>query len=264
MIHETAIIHPGAKLGSNVQVGPYTVIDEHVQLGDSCRVGPHVHLTGHTTIGAGTKIHAGAVIGDEPQDLGYDGSRTYLNVGENCTLREYVTIHRGSDAESATTVGDNVMLMAFCHLGHNCHIGNNVVIANTSTLAGHVEIEDRAFISAAVLIHQFVRIGTMAMISGGDRVVQDIPPFCMFHKHLRGPNTIGLRRAGIDAAGRTAIRAAIKAYFFSGLKRSNALQQIVEEHGDVPEVARFVTFIEGTKRGIASGPRTGTPKADDA
>jgi len=256
-IHATAVIETGAEIGLNVSIGPYSVIESHVRLGDGCTVGPHVHLSGHTTLGAGTRVHAGAVIGDVPQDAHYDGSVTYTDIGEGCVVREYVTIHRGTTEGSRTSVGDHSMLMGFVHLGHNCQIGDHVVVANGTILAGHVEIGSRAFISASVLVHQFVRIGRMAMIGGGNGIGQDIPPFCMLqYDQIQGPNAVGLRRGGFDEKARLAIRGAIKTYFFSGLNRLNAIEEIRASVSACPEVDEFITFIENTKRGISPGRKT--------
>jgi len=252
--HPTAVIDSGAVLGKNTTIGPHAVIDENVVVGDDCSIGPHVYLTGHTSIGSGTKIHAGAVIGDMPQDLHYGGETTYTEIGAGCTIREYVTIHRGSSPGSKTVVGESTMLMAFVHLGHNCEIGDHVVIANNSILAGHVTVKNRAFLSGAVLVHQFVRIGRIAMIGGDNAVIQDVPPFCMLQAdQIQGPNVIGLQRSGLETSLRRAVRWAVKTYFFGGLNRPNALAEITAKHGDIPEVQEFVSFIEETQRGITTG-----------
>ena len=226
MIHPTAVIAPGAKIGEGVDIGPYTVVDENVQLGDGCRVGPHVHLTGHTTIGAATVIHAGAVIGDTPQDVHYQGAR------------------------------------AFTQIGHNCNIAKGVIIGNATLLAGHVHVHERAFISAGVAIHQFVRIGTLAMVGGMNRIYQDVPPYCMLQREaIQGANVVGLRRAGFAPDKRAAIRGAIKVYFFAGLNRMNALADIRARYGEVPEVQALVRFCETSKRGITAGRGT-EPEVD--
>jgi UDP-N-acetylglucosamine acyltransferase len=258
-------VSPGAQIGDGCRIGPYAIIDEHVVLGPGCTVGPHVYLTGHTTIGEGTVIHTGAVIGDIPQDQHYGGEETYTRIGSHCVIREYVTVHRVSGEGTDTTVGDHSMLMGFVHLGHNCHIGNHVVVANATLLAGHVEIGDRAFVSGGVLVHQFVRIGALAMIGGGNGLGQDVPPYCMLQfEQIQGPNVVGLRRARVGEAARKAIRSAIKIYFFEGLNRLTALERINERFGDIPEIREFVRFIEGTKRGISPGRRTKVRKTVDA
>jgi UDP-N-acetylglucosamine acyltransferase len=263
-IHPTAVIEPGAELGTAVDIGPYTVIEADVRVGDQCVIGPHVHLSGHTTVGAGTRIHAGAVVGDRPQDLHYAGAVTYTEIGKGCVIREYVTVHRGSVEGSRTVVGDQVMLMAFAHLGHNCHIGDQVVIANGTLLAGHVEVGPRAFISGGVMIHQFVRVGRVAMIGGGNGIGQDIPPFCMLQfEQIQGPNAVGLRRSGLDEKSRAAIRHAIKTTFFMGLNRVNAIEEIRRSASPCPEVAEFIAFLETTKRGISPGHMTKPRKTTD-
>ena len=262
-IHPSAIIAPGAEIGNDVTIGPYAVIEEHVRLGDRCVIGPHVYLTGHTAIGGGTNIHAGAVIGDEPQDLHYNGELSYVDIGENCVIREYVTIHRGTEEGSHTVVGNNVLLMAFVHLGHNCQIGDEVVIANASLLAGRVEVAPHAFISGDVKVHQFVRIGRLAMVGGGNAVKQDVPPFCLLQENvIQSPNIVGLRRSGLDDATRHAIRNAIKIYFFNGLNRMNAMAEIREKVPDLPEVREFLDFVGSTTRGITPShqPEAAAPK----
>lgn len=254
MIHPTAVISPEAKLGAGVTVGPFAVIDAGVEVGDGVRIGPHVVLCGRTRIGTGTRIHAGAVLGDEPQDLHYDGGDSCTVIGRNCLIREYVTVHRGAKAGTETVVGDHVMLMAFSHLGHNCRLADHVVVANASLLAGHVEVGAGAFVSGGVLVHQFCRIGPLAMIGGGSRLNQDVPPYCMFQLGgVRGPNVVGMRRSGLAPEGRKAVRAAIKTFFFSGLNRANALADIRTAWGTVPAVQLFLEFIETTRRGICTG-----------
>jgi UDP-N-acetylglucosamine acyltransferase len=225
-----------------------------VTIGDDCRLGPHVYVTGHTRIGAGTVIHQGAVIGDEPQDLHYDAEESYTQVGTKCVIREYVTIHRGVMPGSITMVGNGVMLMGMVHVAHNCQIADNVIVANATLLAGHVQIGYRAFLSGAVGVHQFVRIGSMAMVGGMEKVTQDVPPFSVQVGGLvRGANTIGLRRAGVSAEARQAIRGALKLYYRHGLNRQNAVACIEEQYGTVVEVRELVRFIETTKRGLAPG-----------
>ena len=251
MIHPTAVLAAGARIGSDVEIGPYAVIDSHVELGNRCRVGPHVHLTGFTRIGDETAIHAGAVVGDEPQDLHFQGGESYTEIGSGCILREYVTIHRGAKPGTKTVIGDKTLLMAFAHVGHNCQIGCNAVIANACLLAGHVEIGDRVFLSGGVMVHQFCRIGMLAMVSGAEKIFQDLPPYCMYRwEGVSSPNTVGLRRAGIQAEARKAIKQAIRLLFFSGLSRPNALLQIQEKHGQVPELQPMIAFISSTKRGL--------------
>lgn len=254
-IDSRAVIGENVKLGKNVEIGPFAVLEGDVVIGDNVKIGPHVLITGHTTIGKGTVIHVGAAIGGEPQDLHYDENVvSYTDIGENCTIREYVTIHRGTEDGSRTVVGNNVLLMAFSHLGHNCVLGNNVVVVNATLLAGRVHVEDNAFISASCLVHQFSRIGRLAMVGGGSHIGQDVPPFCMLQSGaIQGPNLVGLRRANWPVEKRDAIRNAIKIYFFRGLNRPNAIAAIREEIPSFPELEEFIEFIENTQRGIMSG-----------
>lgn len=257
MIHETAIVAPGAELGENVDVGPYAVIDDHVTVGSNCRIGPRVTLLGHTTIGAQTQIHTGAVVGDEPQDHHYNGELSYTKIGENCTIREYVTIHRGAQKDSVTVIGNNVMLMGLSHVAHNAVIADGVIVANSVLLAGHVEVGEKAFISGGVGVHQFARIGRLAMVGGHCRVIRDIPPFCLFQRDLmQGLNNVGLKRAGMNDAARRSLKQVYRIFFRMGLKQSEALERIRNEMGDCQEAEEFVRFVEQSSRGIESA-RTG-------
>lgn len=262
-IHPTAVIGPNVKLGENVQIGPYAVIQDQAILGDGCRVGPHVHINGWTTIGEGTKIHAGAVIGDEPQDYSYKGGESYTVIGKNCTLREYTTIHRGAEEGTTTSVGDNCMIMGFVHLGHNCKLGDNAVVVNASLLAGHVEVGERAFISGNVAVHQFVRIGTMAMIGGMARISKDVPPYSMVALDVvQGPNLVGLKRGGLAPQSRKAVRKALKCLYFSGRNYSDALDSIREDYAEIPEVMHLVDFVKNSKRGILKGRSKDAPASE--
>lgn len=269
MIHPSACIAPGAKIGQGVSIAPFAVIDEHVSIGDGCVIGPHVHLTGWTTIGAGTSIHAGAVVGDAPQDLGYKGEEAYVVVGERCVIREYVTIQRGHRAGHTTRVGNGVLLMAYSHVGHDCVVGDNVIIANGTNLAGHVQVGERAFLSAHCDVHQFCRVGRLAMLGGQCGLNRDLPPFCLYAvDRLCGINTVGLRRSGISPQARTAVRAAVRTYFLSGLGTAEALERMRQEQGNVPEVAELCDFIAASKRGIMrsiqrGGKRGEMGEADD-
>lgn len=254
-IHPTAVIAPGARIGADVEIGPYAVIDDHCEIGAGCWIDAHVKIAEYTTLGAGCRVYYGALIGTEPQDHRFrPGVVSHTRIGCRTTLREYVTIHRSPFENAVTSVGDDTLLMAFVHLGHDCKIGSRVTIANQTAISGHVEIGDGAVLSGYILIHQFCRIGGLAMIGGRTIVTQDVPPYCMLAENCRvcGPNVIGLRRAGYDAAARLAIRKAIKTYFFRGLNGGNALREI--EAGEMtPEVRHFVEFIHASGRGIMAG-----------
>ncbi len=256
MIHQTAIIDPQAELGSGVTIAPYTVIEGPVSIGENCRIGPHCHITGHTTIGPDSSVHAGAVIGGEPQDYDYGGERSYTVIGAGCHLREYVTIHRGATLESTTRLGNNVMVMAFGHVAHNCSVADNVVLVNGVNLAGHVEIGTRAFISACTQVHQFVRIGELAMLGSDMHIRQDVAPYCMaIDEGIVGTNVVGLRRAGIDSGVRRALKNAIQT-FTDACPQAEALAAIEAESPGLPAIENFVAFVRSSKRGVlrAAGP----------
>ena len=253
MIHPTAIIHPKAKLDSTVSVGPYTVIDAGVVLGAHCVIGPHAHLTGRTTIGAHNTFHAGCVIGDAPQDLKYKDERTGLRIGDHNVFREHVTVHRSSKPAEQTLVGSHNFLMVNCHVGHNARLGDHIIIANGALLAGHVSVADRVFISGNCLVHQFVRIGTLALMQGGAAISQDLPPYTVARgdNGLCGLNTVGLRRAGFTAGQRLELKRLYHALFRA---RKNLRPAVAEaQKQDWGEHARaLLEFIAASKRGVCA------------
>ena len=251
MIHPTAIIHPQAKLDASVAVGPYAVIDADVTLGANCVVGPHVYLTGVTTIGANNKFHAGCVIGDAPQDLKYRDEPTRTRIGDGNVFREHVTVHRATKLDGETVIGANNFLMANSHVGHNCNIGNHVIIVNGALLAGHVTVQDRAFISGNCLIHQFTRIGTLTMMQGKAGVGQDLPPFTIATgiNTICGLNVVGMRRAGFTAEQRLEIKRLYHALFRSEKLFSTALAEAQAEFTSA--TARIMLdFVASAKRGV--------------
>jgi UDP-N-acetylglucosamine acyltransferase len=199
-IHPTALVDPGARLGSGVEIGPFAVIGADVELGDGCRVGPHAVIDGRVRMGRGNRIFPGACIGLEPQDLKYGGAPTEVVLGDDNTIRECVTINRATHEGEQTRLGSGNLLMAYSHIGHNCQLGDRIVIANGVAVAGHVVIGDRAVIGGVLGIHQFVHIGTLAMVGGMSRVDRDCPPFMTVEGHpgrVRGLNKVGLRRSGL-------------------------------------------------------------------
>ncbi len=254
MIHPTAQIHPGAQLGEGCSVGAYSVIDEHVVLGPGNVVSPGVHLTGHTTVGARNRFHAGAVIGDAPQDLKYAGQPTRLIIGDDNQFREHVTIHRSNSLAEDTVIGNGNLFMAGSHVGHNSRVGNQNVIANGALLAGHVEVADRAFISGNCLVHQFCRIGRLAMMHGGTAISKDLPPFCIVRalNRLCGLNIVGLRRAGFSSAERLALKQAYRRVFRSNDRFQAGLAAAQQEFSAVPVVQEFIAFSARSKRGLCA------------
>lgn len=255
MIHPTAIIHPKARLDSTVRVGPYSVIDEDVEIGANCVIGPHVHITGITTIGAENDFHAGCVIGDAPQDLKYDGAPTKLRIGNKNVFREHFTAHRSTKKDEETVIGSNGFFMQHAHVAHNCVVGDYVIMGGGALLAGHVTVQDRVFISGNCLVHQFVRIGTLAMMQGGAAISLDLPPFTVaWQTHgncMSGLNVVGLRRAGFTAEQRLELKKLYRALFRSGENLRSALATAQKEFSS--STARtFLDFIASSKRGVCS------------
>jgi len=252
-IHPTAIISPEVEIGDNVEIGPYAIIEGKIKIGDNCKIFPFAHIQGYTEIGENTKIFTGAIIGSIPQDLKYKGDITYLKIGKNNTIREYVTINPGTSAGEETIIGDNNLIMAYAHIAHNCKVGNNVIIANSGTLAGHVEIDDYAIIGGLVGIHQFCRIGKHSIIGGCSKVIMDIIPYIMADGHPARPyglNIIGLKRRNFSEEKIKILNEAYKIIFKSGLNTSQALKKL-EEMNDCEEVKDIIEFIKSSKRGIA-------------
>lgn len=255
-VHQTAVIEAGAKLGKDVTVGPFAWVDRDTEIGDGCVIGPHVVVHRHTSIGRGCRVHAGAVLGDLPQDVAFrPDAVSWVRIGANCVIREGVTIHRGTKADTATVVGDGCFLMANSHLGHNVRLGDGVILANGALLAGYVEVGDRAFISGNAAVHQFVRIGRLAMLSGCAAITKDVPPFCTTRaaslNYIAGLNVVGMRRAGMSPADRQTVRRAFKILFRSGLNVAQALGRLKAEFPAGP-ARDFWAFVEASKRGICA------------
>lgn len=253
MIHETAVIDPGAELGGDVAVGPFSYIEAGVRVGDGCVIGPHVSILRYTTLGSNCKVHAGAVLGDLPQDKKFEDCESWVRIGADCVVREGVTIHRGTKPGTATEIGDDCFLMAFSHFAHNVKLGTGVIVANGALLGGYVEVGDRAFISGNSMMHQFVKVGRLAMLGGGCAVTKDVPPFCTLGpvslNTIVGLNVVGMRRAGLTPEQRDEIRRAFKILYHSGLNVSQAAKRIRETFSSGPAL-EFCTFIEQSKRGI--------------
>ena len=250
-VHSTVIIDPKADLHESVKVGPYAVIDAGVIVGPDCNVGPHVHLTGQTTIGRGNQIHAGAVIGDVPQDLKYNGGSTQLRIGDENIFREHVTIHRSNTPGEDTTIGTGNFFMAHSHVGHNSLVGDHNAFANGVLIAGHVEIADRAFIAGNCLVHQFVRIGTLALMQGGAAISKDLPPYTIAHgdNSVCGLNTVGLRRAGYASDQRQALKGIYRKLFLDGKNITEVVEAVLMDSPDEQE-RTMLEFIAASKRGV--------------
>jgi UDP-N-acetylglucosamine acyltransferase len=257
-IHPTAVVHPSAKLDPTVKVGPYAVIGEDVAIGAGSVVGSHA-VVECVTMGRNNKLHAGCYVGTAPQDLKYAGEKTKLVMGDNNTVRECVTLNRGTTASGVTQIGSNCLFMAYAHVAHDCRLGNNVILVNSVALAGHVEVGDFAVVGGLAAIHQFTRIGHHAMIGGGSMVGLDVLPFCTTQgdrAKLRGLNTLGMRRAGLSREAISAIREAYKTLFLEGLTQEAALEKL-RNSNPAPEVLDMIAFAEKAKRGVMRPASTG-------
>jgi UDP-N-acetylglucosamine acyltransferase len=255
-VHATAIVDPGAKLGAGVRVGPWAMIGPGVAVGERTVVGPGVLIERDTTVGRECRLHKGAVLGTDPQDLKYAGEESRLEVGDRTVIREYATLNRGTSASGLTSVGSDCLLMAYTHVAHDCRVGDHVVLSNAVNMAGHVEIEDWAIVGGLTPIHQFVRIGTHAFVGGQSRVSQDVPPYCRaagIPGKLYGLNTVGLERRGFSAETRAALKQAYRLLFQSKMNVSQGLVRARDEVEPLPEVERFLAFVEGSERGVLFG-----------
>ena len=253
MIHPTAIVAPSAKLDPTVEVGPYAIIDGSVEVGPGCVIGPHVYLTGLTSVGSRNRFFAGCVIGEAPQDLKYQGTPTRLRIGDDNVFREHVTVHRSTKVGEETVIGSENFLMAHCHVAHNCRVGDQVIIANGALLGGHVSVADRAFISGNCLVHQFVRVGTLALMQGGSAISKDLPPYTVARgdNGICGLNTVGLRRAGMPAAERLELRQLYHALFRTRANRRAAIAAARTQFTS-PSCVTLLEFLRGAKRGVCA------------
>lgn len=250
-IHPTAIVDPGATLGANVCIGPYAVIEPVTDIGADSDIRAGAVIKRFTTLGPANIVYEGAVLGGDPQDVSFVNCRSYLRIGSNNRIREGVTMHRGTQPESATVVGSNCFIMANAHVAHNCRMGDAVIIANNVALAGNVDVEDQAFISGGVVVHQCCRLGRLAMIGGNSKIVQDCLPFVITDGvpgRARGLNVIGLRRAGFKSSEIKSLKEAYRLLLRSGISLDDALGRLA--HFDDPLVAHLVNFVKASTRGF--------------
>jgi UDP-N-acetylglucosamine acyltransferase len=248
----TARVHPDAIIGPGVRIGEFCVIETDVQIGAGCVFEPYVYLKRWTTLGEGNEISAGTVLGTDPLDKGFSGERTYLRIGNRNKIREHYTVSRGTAPESATEIGDDNYIMTSGHIAHNCKIGNQTVIASCALVAGYAEVEDQAFLSGGVVVHQFSKIGRLAMIGGNTRVNSDVPPFFLysgFNVAAKGVNIVGMKRAGFKAAQVATLKKAYQILYRSQLKLNDALSRIEAELPS-EETRHLVAFIRRSERGI--------------
>ena len=254
MIHSTAIINSKAEIDSNVEIGPYSVIGKNVFIGSGTVIGPHVVIDPYVTIGTDCNIFQYAAIGAPPQSLKFEGGETYVKIGRGTIVREFVTIHRGTESGGGITeVGEENLLMAYTHIAHDCKTGRKVILSNNATLAGHITIGDNATIGGLVAVHQFVRIGDYAFIGGKSAVVKDVPPYVIAsgdRAKLHGLNSVGLKRHGFSKNTLSSLKKTYRIIFRIGLTMNEAIERVRAEVEQIPEVLGFIDFIESSQRGI--------------
>lgn len=255
-IHPTAIVAPGAELGAEVEIGPYSVVGPHVRLGDRVRLREHVVVEGRTTLGAECVVFPFACIGGLSQDRKYQGGTTFVEIGAGTTLREYVTVNAGTKEGETTRVGRRCLILAYCHVAHGCRVGDNVTMANATALSGEVVVEDDAVIGGMTGVHQFTRIGRLAMVGGMSRITQDVPPFMLVEGNpaaVRGLNAVGLRRHNVPAEVQAVLKRAYRLLYREGLTTSQAVARIRADLPAIPEIEHLVAFIAASERGILKG-----------
>ena len=254
-LHPTAIVDANARIGEDVEIGPYCVVEAGVSIGDRCQVGPFCRFTGATSVGAGNQFESHCSIGAPPQDLKYAGEPTRLEIGDDNVFREFVTIHRGTPGGGGVTrLGNNGLFMAYAHVAHDCQVGSYAVFDNAATLAGHVEVGDRVTVGAFSAVHQFCRVGDYAFLGGFTVATKECLPFMktVGSRPARcfGPNTIGLQRLGFSDERRDALKRAWRILHDPKLNTTQAVAKLREELGDQPDVASIIEFIDTSKRGV--------------
>jgi UDP-N-acetylglucosamine acyltransferase len=254
-IHPTALVSPGAQLGTDVSVGAFAIIGEQVVVGDGCVIEARATLERNVRLAPGVVIGSGSIIGGDPQDLKFRGEDTWVEIGEGSRVREYATINRGTSQSLKTTVGKGCFIMSYVHLAHDCHVGDGVIISNGTQLAGHVTIGDRAIISGLVAVHQFVRIGRHAFVGGCSRVAKDVPPYIKAVGNpvkLYGLNSVGLQRSGFTDDTVRELKRAYRLFFRSELNVSQAMSRARQELKPVAEIEHFLAFLEDSERGTVT------------
>lgn len=254
MIHPTAIVDPKAEVDTNVEIGPYSIVADNVSIGCGTVIGPHAMIESYTSIGPDCMIYQYASVGAAPQAIKFKGETTYLKIGRGTTVREFVTINRGTEfGGGVTEVGEDNLLMAYSHVAHDCKTGRDVILANNATLAGHIIIGDYVTVGGLVAIHQFVKIGDYAYIGGKSAVAKDIPPYVIAsgdRASLHGLNKIGLKRHGFGDNTLSALKKAYRIIFRIGITTKEALQRVQAEVEQIPEVVNLIEFIKSSERGI--------------
>jgi UDP-N-acetylglucosamine acyltransferase len=254
-----SVIHPEAKIGKNVTIGPFVTIDADVEIGDNCTILPHACLMNGVRLGKNCKVFQGAILGSVPQDLKYKGEQTFLEIGENTVIREYCTLNVGTTSSWKTVIGKNCLVMAYAHVAHDCVIGDNVILANNVTLAGHIEVGDFARLGGLTAVHQFVKIGQDTMVGGGSLVRNDVPPFITAAREplaYAGVNRVGLIRRGFSPAQIDNIRDIYRVLFVQSFNFRQALEHIEENVSDSGEKKVIMGFLNQSSRGLIKGYKT--------
>jgi UDP-N-acetylglucosamine acyltransferase len=252
-IHPTAVIDSGAEIGDDVFIGPYCVIGPDTVLGNGCWLQHHVTICGPARIGVGNKFYGFDSIGLPTQDLKYSGEPTHLEIGDNNSFREFISIHRGTAPHSVTRIGNAGNFLAYTHIAHDCVVGDNVIFSNNGTLAGHVQVEDSAVIGGLTAVHQYCRIGRYALTGGCSKIVQDVPPYMIADGNparVRGPNKVGLERAGFSEERMRIIKEAYRIIYRCRLNLQQAIEQIRTDLPSAPELDHLIAFVTNTSRGI--------------
>ncbi len=256
MNNPLSCVHPDAIIGNNVTISPFVTIEKNVEIGDNSYIYPNAVIMEGARIGKNCRIFPGAVISGIPQDLKFQGENSLCLIGDNTTVRECVTINRGTAAKGQTIIGNNCLLMAYSHIAHDCILKDNIIVGNASQLAGEVEVDDSAILSGGVLVHQFSRIGQHVMIQGGSRLGKDIPPYIIAGREpisFSGLNIVGLRRKGFSNEQISSIQEIYRALYQSGMNNSEAVKYIESQLPDSKEKENILTFINSSKRGIVRG-----------
>lgn len=264
-IHPTAIVADGAELGNDVCVGPYAYIDADVKIGDGTKIEAYVRIKDHTTIGSRCHIYEHAVLGNDPQDHDFGGETSYVRVGDDVILREYVTIHRATGEGNITTVGSGTFLMENCHVAHNVRIGEHCTVTNKVGFSGHVEVGSYAVIGGLTGFHQFVKVGDYAMVGGMAKIIKDVPPYSLVDGHpgkVYGLNTVGLRRRGFSQDDRTKIKNIYKLLYDRKLSRADAIAAVEEKYGADEHGAVIIKFVRSLKRGLSPWCGDGSPRLE--
>jgi UDP-N-acetylglucosamine acyltransferase len=254
--HPTAIVSPRARIADGVTIGPYSIIEDDVEIGQDCEIGSHVVIANGSRIGRECRIFTGAVIGNPPQDLKYQGEPTLAIIGDRTTIREFVTVNRGTRATGKVVIGSDCLIMAYCHIAHDCVIGDHAILSNVTQLAGHVTVGEWAVLGGVVKVHQFCSIGKHAMVGADAKIVKDVPPYALVGREpprVEGINRVGLQRRGFSSETIRALEEFYRIVFFSGLNIRDGIARYVAEHPTVPpEVQECIDFIRQSKRGVYS------------